>query len=58
MIRFPRHRPTRAEKIETCGSTRELDGFIDAAEARSEVLTLEERAAEARRRAVLSKKGL
>lgn len=58
MSRFPRHRPTRAEKIETCGSTRELNGFIDAAEARSEVLTPDERAAEARCRATLAKKGL
>lgn len=46
--------PSLAEKLETAGSTEELDGMVAAIGARGQELTTEERAAAARRRAVLA----
>ena len=58
MLRFPRTRKTRAQKIEDCGSTKELNSFLDNMEARGEVQTSDDREAAARCRVVLAKRGL
>ena len=55
MLRFPRNRPTLAEKLETCGSVEELNGMLAQLGAGGQELTDEERQAAARRRAVLNR---
>ena len=55
MLRFPRHRPTLAEKLETCGSVEKLNGMLAQLGAGGQELTDEERQAAARRRAAINK---
>lgn len=58
MMRFPRTRPTLADKLETCATTEDLGAMVKALSGRDYTLTDEERAAAARRRVLLARSGL